>query len=136
MKISWRWTFIQIFRNLDVQKIWSNFEYVKYSICSSLGFEYRLLVIFTQERAPEQTFNYLKSTLNKNTEQKCENYSKLTITTPERLSSLLIVNFGHNLLFFWTSKCLLALTLSIYKRWNKILLHLLTDVQKTLWNNK
>ena len=34
---------------------------VKYSICSFLDFEYRLRVImFTQERAPWQTFTYLK----------------------------------------------------------------------------
>ena len=37
---------------------------VKYSICSSLDFEYKLWVImFTQERAPRQTFTYLKSTI-------------------------------------------------------------------------
>ena len=36
---------------------------VKYSICSSLDFEYKFwVIIFTQERAPQQTFTYLKST--------------------------------------------------------------------------
>ena len=35
-----------------------------YSICSSLDFEYRLrVIIFTQERAPRQTFTYLRSTI-------------------------------------------------------------------------
>ena len=72
---------------------------VKYSICSSLDFEYRLwVIIFTQER---------------------------------------VLNFVHNLLFLlvsccwiWTSKCLLCLTLSIYKRWNNMVPQLLTDVKK------
>ena len=92
---------------------------VKYSICSSLDFEYRLwVIIFTQERASRQTFAYLKSTIE--TFEKSEDYLNLTIKTPERLSTLSIVNFVHNLLFFvvpccwlWTSKCLLGPTLFI-----------------------
>ena len=37
---------------------------VKYSICSSLDFEYRVrVIIFTQERAPRQRFIYLRSTI-------------------------------------------------------------------------
>ena len=37
---------------------------VKYSICSSIVLEYRLReIMFTQERAPGQTFTYLKSTI-------------------------------------------------------------------------
>ena len=32
--------------------------------------------------------------------KKCENYSNLTIKTPERLSNLFIVNFGHNLVCY------------------------------------
>ena len=119
MKISWRWTCSQIFRKFR------RLESAKYSICSSLDFENRLWeIIFTQERAQRQTFTYLKSTIE-TLKKKCENYSKLTIKTPERLSTLLIVNFGHNSLLFlvsccwlWTSKCLLGPTLSIYKRWN------------------
>ena len=92
---------------------------VKYGICSSLHFEYRLwVIIFTQERALRKAFTYLKPTTE--TLKKSENYSKL-IKTPERLSTLLILNFVHNLLFLlvsrcwiWTSKCLLCPTLSIY----------------------
>ena len=91
--------------------------------------------IYTRKSSP--TNIYLFKVNNRNNEEKCENYSKLTLKTPERLYTLLIVNFGHNsLLFlvscccFWTSKCLLGPTLSIYKRWNNILLHLLIDLQK------
>ena len=92
--------------------------------------------IYTRKSSP--TNIHLFKVNNKNTEGRCENYSKLTLKTPEWLSSLLIVNFGHNsLLFlvsyywFWTSKCLLNPTLSIYKHWNNILLQLLTDVEKS-----
>ena len=43
---------------------WTCLNDVKYSICLSLDFEYRLrVIIFTQERAPRQTFTYLKSTI-------------------------------------------------------------------------
>ena len=110
---------------------------VKYSICSSLDFEYRLwIIIFTQERTPRQAFTYFKSKIE--TLKKGESYSKLTIKTPEWLSTLLIVNFGHNPLFvlvsccwIWTSKCLLGPALSIYKQWNNMMLQLVTDVQKS-----
>ena len=77
---------------------------VKYSICSSLDFEYRLsVIIFTQKRDPRQAFTYIKSTIE--TLKKGENYSKLTIKTPERLSNLFIVNFGHKSLFLLVSCC-------------------------------
>ena len=109
---------------------------VKYNICSSLDLENRLwVIIFTQERVPRQAFTYLKSTIE--TLKKWKLF-KVNNKTPERLSTLLIVNFGHNSLFFlvpcrwiWTNKCLLRLTLSIYKRWNNILPQLFTDVQKS-----
>ena len=45
--------------------------------------------MFTQERAPRESFKVN----NRNTEQECENYSKLTIKRPEQLSILLIVKF-------------------------------------------
>ena len=109
----------------------------KYSIWSSLDFEYRLwVIIFTLERASRQAFTYLKPTTE--TLKISENYSKLTIKTPEPLSTLLIVNFGHNSLFLlvscgwiWTTKYLLGPTLSIYKRWNNMMPQLVTDVQKS-----
>ena len=55
-----------------------------------------IVIIFTQEGSPRQTFTYSKSTIE-TLKKKCENYSKSTIKTPERLSNLFIVNFGHNL---------------------------------------
>ena len=63
---------------------------VEYSICSSLDFECRLLVmIIPQERAPRQKL-YLFKVNNRNTGKKCENYSKLTIKTAQRLSTELL----------------------------------------------
>ena len=60
----------------------------------------------------------------------------MTIKTPERLCTVFVFNFGHISHLFlvflplpWTSKCLLGLTLSIYKRWNNILLKLLTEIK-------
>ena len=71
---------------------------VQYSICSSLDLENRpWVIIFTQERAPRQAFTYLKSTIE--TLKKWKLF-KVNNKTPERLSTLLIVNFGHNSLFF------------------------------------
>ena len=113
----------------------ANLNVVKYNVCSD--FEYRFwVIIFTVERASRQTFTYIKSITE--TLKKCENYSKLTIKTLERLSTLFIFNSGHNSLLFivsccwlWTSKCLLGPTLSIYKLWSNVLLQLLTDVQKS-----
>ena len=98
---------------------------VKYSICSSLDFEYRLwVIIFTQERAPRQTFTYLKSTIEtlKKSVKIIQSNNRDTRTT---FYSFICYKFGHNLLLFlvsccwvWTSKCFLGPTLSIYKRWN------------------
>ena len=48
--------------------------------------------MFAQEGGPRQTFTYSKSTIE-TLKEKCENYSKLKIKTPERLSNLFIVNF-------------------------------------------
>ena len=50
-------------------------------------------MIFTQERAPRQTFTYSNSTTE--TLRKCEKCLKLTIKTPERLSTVFIVNLEH-----------------------------------------
>ena len=108
---------VKYLENLDVLKICAILNDVKCSICSSLDLENRLwVIIFAQERAPRQTF---------------------------KVSTILNVNFEHNSLFFLvscrlirTSKCLLHPTLSISKRWNNMLPHLLTDVQKSYWNNK
>ena len=67
---------------------------VKYSICSSLDVENRLwVIIFTEERAPRKEFTYLKSTIEKLKKWKL---FKVNNKIPERLSTLLIVNFGHN----------------------------------------
>ena len=46
-------------------------------------------------------FTYLISTIE--TLKKSQNYSKLTIKTSERLSTLWIVNFRHNSLLFLVS---------------------------------
>ena len=50
--------------------------------------------MFTQERAPRQTFSYSKSTIEtlKNKREIC---SKLTIKMPGRLSTLFIIHFEH-----------------------------------------
>ena len=87
--------------------------------------------MFTQERAPWQTFTYSKSRIE-TLKIKSEMCLKLTIKAPGQPSTLFIVNFEHFHSFFF---CVLLLTwsptLSIYKRWIKILLQLLTDVQKS-----
>ena len=125
MTISWRWTFSQIFRrfrhieNLRLFFVMLNTVLLIFRLwLSTLSSD-----IYTRKSSP--TNIYLFKVNNRNTEKKCENYSKLTIKTPERLSTLLIVNFGHNSLLFlvsrcwlWTSKCLLGPTLSIYKHWS------------------
>ena len=62
-KINWRWTCSQIFRKFSH---WENLNLndVKYRICLSLEFEYRLwVIIFTQERVPKQTFTTVTSTI-------------------------------------------------------------------------
>ena len=64
---------------------------------------FRLWVImFTQERAPRQTFTHSKSRI-KTLKIECEICSKLTIKTPGRLSTLFIVNFEHFHSFFLCS---------------------------------
>ena len=97
-------------------------------------------IIFPQERAPRQALTYFKLTIQT---MKKGKLFEVNNKTPEGLSTLLIVNFGHNSLFFllscrwiWTCKCLLCPTLSIYKRWHNILRQLFTDVQKSQRNNK
>ena len=73
---------VKYLENLEFRKSAAILNDVQYSICSSLDFEYRLwVIIFTQERAPRQTFTYLKSTIE-NIEKTCENYPTLTIKTP------------------------------------------------------
>ena len=124
--ISWSWTCSQMFRKFRCLENLRYLEWFKYGICSSLELEDRLwVIIFTQESVPRQAFIYLKSTI--------ETQVKII-----RLSTVLIINFGHNSLFFlvyfrwiWTSKCLSRPTLLIYKRWNNLLPQLLTDVQKS-----
>ena len=47
----------------------------------------------TQEKVPREAFTYSKSNLE--TLKKCEICSKLIIKTPEQISTVFIVNFGH-----------------------------------------
>ena len=86
--------------------------------------------MFTQERTPQQTFTYSKSRIE-TLKNKCETCSKLTIKTPGQLYTLLLLTLNILTPF----PCILLLTwgptLSTYKRWNNILLQLLTDVQKS-----
>ena len=71
--------------------------------------------MFTQERAPPQTFTYSKSTIE-TLKNKCEICSKLTIKTPGRLYTLLLLTLNILTLF----PCILLLNwgpiLSTYKR--------------------
>ena len=69
--------------------------------------------MFTQERAPPQTFTYSKSTIE-TLKNKCEICSKLTIKTPRQLSTLFTVNFKHISLLFLCSAVDLESPLSIY----------------------
>ena len=59
--------------------------------------------IYTRQSSPI-TLTYLKPTVETLKKNK-ENYSVLTIKTPEQLSTFLIVNFGHDLLPFLVSCC-------------------------------
>ena len=68
-------------------------------------------------------------------------FNELTIKTTERLFTVFIFNFGHIphhflvfLLMSLNKYMLAGAHLSTYKRWNNILLQLLTDVQKSVWN--
>ena len=84
--------------------------------------------MLTQERALRQRFIYSKSRIE-TVKIECEICSKLTIKTPGRLSTLLIVNFQHFHSFFLRSVVDLesaAIILHI-----NILLQLLTDVQNS-----
>ena len=47
----------------------------------------------TQEKVPQETFTYSKSNIE--TLKKCEICSKLIIKTPEQISTVFIVDFGH-----------------------------------------
>ena len=58
--------------------------------------------MFTQERAPQQTFAYSKSRIE-TLKIECDICSKLTIKTPRRLSTTLNVNFEHFHSFFLCS---------------------------------
>ena len=58
--------------------------------------------MFTQERAPRQTFTYSKSRIE-TLKIKCEICSKLIIKTPGRLSTLFVVNSEHFHSFFLCS---------------------------------
>ena len=59
-------------------------------------------MIFTQERAPRETFTYSKSIIE--TLKKSEICLRLTMT-PERLFVLFIVKFGHISLLFLVFCC-------------------------------
>ena len=59
--------------------------------------------IYTRKSSPTNIYPFKVN--NRNIEEKCKNYSKLTVKTQKRLSALLIVNFGHNLLLFLVSCC-------------------------------
>ena len=64
---------------------------------------------------------------------------KLTIKTPEQLFTVFIVNWTYSTSFSSISAdqfeqvCLLGPTLSIYKRWNKILPQIAAQ-KKRLWS--
>ena len=48
----------------------------------------------TQEKVPRETLTFSKSNIE-TLKKKFEMCSKLTIKTPERLSTVFIVNYGH-----------------------------------------
>ena len=58
--------------------------------------------MFTQERAPRQTFTHSKSRIE-TLKIECEICSELTLKTPGRQSTLFIVNFEHLHFFFLCS---------------------------------
>ena len=78
---------------------------VKYSISSSL--DLFNVIMFTQKRAPRQTFNYSKSTIE-TLKNNCKISSKLTIKTPGWPSSLFIANFKCISLLFLVFCCWLG----------------------------
>ena len=134
MKRSWIWTCSKIFRKFNYWEIQLQFWMMGNKASAhlqTLGNN-----ICTRKTTP--IIIYLFKVNNKRTKKECEISSKLTIKTQERLSIIFIVNFGHNSHFFqcfccwlWTRECLLGPTQSVYKRWNNMLLQLLTDVQKS-----
>ena len=125
---------VKYLENLTIEIFSCNFEWweIKHLLI------FRLWVIIFAPRKTTPIIIYLFKVNNKRTKKECEISSKLTIKTQERLSIIFIVNFGHNSHFFqcfccwlWTRECLLGPTQSVYKRWNNMLLQLLTDVQKS-----
>ena len=98
MKISWRWTCSQIFR--------------KFSYCENLWLfwmQHLLIfrlwaIMFTQERAPRQTFTYSNSTTEA-LKIKCEICSMLAIKTSGQRCTLFIVNLEHISLLFILFSC-------------------------------
>ena len=58
------------------------------------------VIIFTQERALRQTFTYLKATIETLKKKSVNNESSKLIKTQERLSAVIICNFGHVALDF------------------------------------
>ena len=86
MKIIWIWTCSQIFKKKisygeDLLLFWMMLKLVIFRLW---------VTIFTQKRAPQQTFTYSKSILE--TLKRCQICSKLTIKTPGRLSAVFSIN--------------------------------------------
>ena len=88
MKIIWIWTCSQILKKFsygeDLLLFWMMLHLVIFR---------PRVTIFTQERAPQQTHTYSKSILE--TLKRCEICWKLTIKTPERLSTVFSINLIH-----------------------------------------
>ena len=120
MKTSLIWTYSQIFRKFS---FWENLRLFLKSMMLNW------VIIFTQERALWQTFTYSKSTME--TLKKVWIMFKVYNKNTRKLSTVYHSISWCFCCYFWTSKCLLGPTLSIYKRWNNILLQLLTDIQKS-----
>ena len=84
---------------------------------------------------------YLFRVNNSNTRKRREICSKLAIVSLQRRSTVFIVNSEYISYLFtpfssfyyrlWAIKCLLSPTLLIYKRWNYLLLQVVTDLQKS-----
>ena len=88
--------------------------------------------IYTRKSSEQRRiFTHSKPTLE--TLKKCEICSKLTIKTPDRFSTVFIVDFGHILYLFLVFKLLTinksVFVESIYKRWNN---KLLQSLKKTV----
>ena len=86
--------------------------------------------IYTEKSSSTNIYLFIVNNIN--TRKRCEICSKLTIKSPQRRSTVFIVNLEHisyiyhtyHISFWWfhcwlwTSKCFLGPTTSIYKRWN------------------